>query len=107
MRTPGSSEAQLAGAKAAAGSGATIFQTFAGSALRLAEAVGVSTSVTAPWWKDLSANFVSGAGSAVAMIGSGLTQASTLVTRELPVLRELGVRITYVYTLKHVRTAVA
>jgi len=92
----GSTGVQLAGAEAAATGSATIMQTFTGSALKLAEAAGLSYSLTLPWWKDVSARFVSGAGSATALVGSSLTEASVLLTTELPVLRDLGVNITYV-----------
>ena len=92
----GATGAQLAGAEATASNAATIFQTFSGSALRLLEGTGLSTSLTGPLWKELSANFVSGASSATALIGSSLATTSTLIERELPVLREMGTRITYV-----------
>ena len=92
----GSTGAQLARTEAAATASATIMQTFTGSALRLAEAAGLSYSYTLPWWKDLSAKLVSGSGSATVLLGSGLTEAHVLVTTELPVLRDLGVKVTYV-----------
>src|SRR5687767_3311325 len=47
----GASGARLAAVEAAKIGGATIHQTFTGTALRLIEAAGVSTSLTLPWWK--------------------------------------------------------
>jgi len=92
----GASGARLAAVEAAKIGGATIHQTFTGTALRLIEAAGVSTSLTLPWWKELSAKFVSGAGTATVLVGSKLSADSVLLTRELPVLQALGAKITYV-----------
>jgi len=93
----GATGGQLAAAEAAATGGATIWGTFTGTALNLAEAVGVSATVTYPYWSNLSSKFVSGASSATALVGPELTAASVLVTRELPVLQRLGVNITFVF----------
>jgi RHS repeat-associated protein len=91
----GASGAQMAAIEATAIGGVTIHQTFTGSALRLIEAAGVSSSLTVPLWRALSTNFVSGAGSATALVGSRLAAESVLITKELPVLQALGVKTTY------------
>ena len=84
---------QLAAAEAAATGSASIWGTFTGSALNLAEAVGISTVITNPFWLDLSSKFVSGARSATVLSGSGLTRASAFLSRELTVLQDKGAKI--------------
>lgn len=93
----GARGATLAGTNAAATAGATIHQTFTGSALKLAELVGVSSSVTGLIWPHFSSRFVSGAGSATVFIGRAITEASVFLARELPVLQRNAVNIEYVF----------
>ena len=97
--------AVLARAEAAASNSATIYDTFTGSTLGmvdklLALAQMQSLRVTDSLWKALSANWVSGAGSATALLGEGLNNpelraASTLIT-ELKILNDLGTKVTYI-----------
>ena len=85
---------QLAASEAAAAGSASIWGTFTGTALRLAEAAGVSTSLTDVVWLSLSSRFVTGAASATVLSGSGLTnRASAFVIRELPVLQQNTVKL--------------
>jgi len=85
---------QLAASEAAATGGASIWGTFTGTALRLAEAAGVSTSLTDVVWLSLSSRFVAGAASATVLSGSGLTnRASAFVMRELPVLQQNKIKL--------------
>jgi hypothetical protein len=88
---------QLATAKAAEIGAATIYQTFTGTALSLAELAGVSGVLTQPFWSGLSGNFLSGAGSATILIGPQLTSASVLMAKELPVLLQNRAVLTFVF----------
>jgi RHS repeat-associated protein len=80
----GSVGPQLATAKAAEIGATTIYQTFTGSTLSLLDSAGVG-ALTASYWPTLSANFVSGAGSATVLVGRGLSGGSVLL-KELRVL---------------------
>jgi len=96
------SGSQLARAEAAASGAATIAQTFSSSTLRLIEATHIfSEKALEPWWNTLSRNFVSGAQSATALLGSLLADPSfaaksALVQEELPKLQQMGTRVTFV-----------
>lgn len=92
----GSTGARLAIGDAATTGGATIYHSFTGSALSLAESLGLR-SLTALAWPYVSSQFVAGAGSATVFLGRGLTEGSIFLTRELPVLQRAGVNITYVF----------
>jgi RHS repeat-associated protein len=92
----GAGGAKLAIADAATTGGATIYQTFMGSALSLSESVGLR-SLTALAWPYVSSQFVSGASSATVFIGRGVTEASIFLTRELPVLQQNATTLMYVF----------
>jgi RHS repeat-associated protein len=76
--------ATLANVQAGAIGAATIGQTFTGSALALAEKVGISYQSLQPYWVALSRGFASGAGSATVAVGNGASTASVYGSTELP-----------------------
>jgi hypothetical protein len=91
----GTAGPQLASAKAAEIGAATIYQTFTGSTLWLLDTAGIG-ALTASYWPTLSANFVSGAGSATILVGRGLSGVSVLLTKELPVLLQNRAALSYI-----------
>jgi hypothetical protein len=99
----GKGGARVAAAEAAATGAATLQSTFSGSAaepvLRLAEKAGLSGKLVDAAWKYLSRNFVSGAGSANALVGSEATLAKTFFTSELPslVANRVSVAMRYIH----------
>jgi hypothetical protein len=92
----GSVGPQLASAKAAEIGATTIYQTFTGSTLWLLDTAGLGV-LTKSYWPTLSANFVSGAGSATALIGHELTSTSVFMTQELPVLLQNQAVLSFIF----------
>jgi RHS repeat-associated protein len=91
----GAAGGDLASAYAAETGAASISETFAGTALNAVDSVtsalGAEGSLVGPAWEFFSAQFAEGAGSAVALVGEGISAAGTYATVELPILLNNGV----------------
>ena len=90
--------ASLARTEAAAYGRALVNSTFSGSAIGLAQTIGLISRARAyEWFKSLSSNFVSGAGSVSVLFGPEADATKAFFTHELPTLLQDGTNIAIRY----------